>query len=207
MLKVSLLPESYRKKIRGEKQKDLIKVIALIMLSVLCGFLFIVVGTRQYVMVKLGDLQSKNSECEAAFPELQGYEQLFNELSAQKALIDSVTAKEPYAADFVVAVGNIQHPSIWLTGIATSTWFTNKTCTLDGVCPSYSELLVYIDELKAVDGVLDVQMTAFAESESDNGRVFTFTLTVTVDGSSAAFVEATAAFAETTIVDENAGAK
>lgn len=201
MLKVSLLPESYRRKITGAKKKEQVKKISLIALIMLFVFFVVVLGTKQYVSEKYSEINGINAEAKAMFPVLEKYQVLYDEIQAQKNLIDVISAKEPHAHDFVVNLGNIDVPGLWLKKISANDWFYTKQCIVEGNCLSYEGLLDYIERIKEIEGVLDVAIDTFAytteETETDD-RICEFTITITCDGASAPIGETEASTKATT---------
>lgn len=194
MLKVSLLPESYRKKVSGSKKKETLKRLFLDILIVLLAFLMVVLITRINVQKRLDEMIRQNAAVEAQFPQLQSYQTLYNELLQQKQLIEAVSAKAPYAHDFVVSLGNIECPGLWLTTIYTDDWFYTKTCTLEGRCFSNPVLKDYIVLLQKLENVTSVTRAAYTNSGETTGtgeKIFSFTLTVTVSGTGEKFAEPT----------------
>lgn len=185
MLKVSLLPASYRKKVVGSKKKEQVKKISLVALIVLFMFFIVILGTRQYVSSEYDDIQKLNAEAVAMFPVLESYQALLNEVEAQKELLSLISAKEPYAHNFVVSLGNIDFPGLWLKKISANDWFYSKQCVIEGKCLSYNTLLEYIEKVKKIEGVLDVAITTFAytNEKTDTGdRICDFNLTITCSG-------------------------
>lgn len=185
MLKVSLLPASYRKKVVGSKKKEQIKKISLLALVVLFMFFVVILGTRQYVSSKYDDIRKLNAQAVAMFPVLESYQALFNEVEAQKELLALVSAKEPYAHSFVVSLGNIDFPGLWLKKISANDWFYSKQCVIEGKCLSYETLLEYIEKVKKIEGVLEVAIATFAytNEKTDTGdRICDFSLTITCSG-------------------------
>ncbi len=194
MLKVSLLPESYRKKVSGSKKKETLKRLFLDILIVLLAFLAVVLGTRIAVQKRLDEMMKQNAAVEAQFPQLQSYQSLYNELFQQKQLIETVSAKAPYAHDFVVSLGNVECPGLWLTVINAEDWFYTKNCTLEGKCFSNTVLKDYIKQLQKLEGVTAVTRTAYTDSGETSvtgEKIFSFTLTVTVSGTGEKLAEPT----------------
>ena len=161
MLKVSLLPESYKKQIVGSKKKDAIKRVALIVLVMVLAMLVVVVGTRQLVYSKLHEVEALNQKTVDMFPQLNEYEALYAEVVVQRELLDSISAKEPYAQNFVVSLGNIVMPNVWLNKVLAEDWFYTKQCTIEGKCLSYDELSAYIDKISGIEDVLSVTINTF----------------------------------------------
>ncbi len=209
MLKVSLLPESYRKKVSGSKKKESLKRLFLDILVMLLGFLVVILFTRAVVEGKLDEVKQQNEAVIAQFPQLQSYQTLYNDLLAQKQLIEMVSAKAPYAQDFIVSLGNIESNGLWLTAINADDWFYTKTCTLEGKCFSNTSLIKYMEALRKLDGVISVTRTAFEITDKTTGTgdvVFGFTLTVTVSGTGTKYVAPTVvATAATTAVNATGG--
>lgn len=196
MLKVSLLPESYRKKIVGSKKKEQIKKISLVALIMLFVFFMVVMSTRQYVSGKYNSINKTNAEAKAMFPVLESFQALYNDIQAQRELINVISAKKPHAHDFVVDLGNIDFPGLWLTKISADDWFYSKQCTIEGNCLSYNDLLGYIEEIKKIEYVLGAEMGTFGYSDemSDTGdRICGFSITITCGGTGTLFVTTTVA--------------
>ena len=170
-------------------------------LVMLLAFLVVVLVTRYVVEGRLAKMEQKNAEVVAQFPQLQSYQTLYNQLLQQKQLIDTVSAKAPYAQDFIVSLGNIDSPGLWLTAINADDWFYTKTCTLEGDCLSNTILTDYIKQLQKLDGVLTVTRTAYGDSgdKMESGeKIFTFTQTVTVNGTGVKYVAPTVVDTATT---------
>lgn len=194
MLKVSLLPESYRKKIVGSKKKEQIKKISLVALIMLFVFFMVVMSTRQYVSSKYNSINKVNAEAKAMFPVLESFQALYNDIQAQRELINVVSAKKPYAHDFVVALGNIEYPGLWLTKISADDWFYSKKCSVEGKCLSYADLLDYIEKVKDIEDVLDVTLGTFSytdEKTDTDERICSFSITVICGGTGTPFETST----------------
>lgn len=204
MLKVSLLPESYRKKIIGAKKKEQLKQVSLVVLIMLLALLVVIVVVRKKYSEKYDSIQKLNAEAVARFPELEEYQSLYNEIEKQKQLIDTVSVKEPYAQDFIVELGNIEYSGVWLTSISAEDWQYSKQCTIEGNCLTYEECQNYIEKIKNIEGVLSAEVSTFTYTDdvSDTGtRICSFTIVILCDGAGTPYVAPTEPVVSTTAED------
>lgn len=208
MLKVSLLPESYRKKVVGSKRKEQIKKMSLVVLVMLFVFFVAVISTRYYVSSKYDEIQRKNIEAKAMFPVLESYQVLYNGIKAQRDLIEAVSPKKPYAHSFVVSLSNIEEPGLWLTKISTDNWHYNKLSVVEGSCLEYKTVLSYIEKVKKIDGVIGVELSSFSytdEKAETDERICNFTISISCEGAGAAYETAATTKAASSTEDANAG--
>lgn len=208
MLKVSLLPESYRKKVVGSKRKEQIKKMSLVVLVMLFVFFVAVISTRFYVSSKYDDIQRKNMDAKAMFPVLESYQELYNGIKAQRELINAISPKKPYAHSFLVNLSNIEQPGLWLTKTSTDDWHYNKLCVVEGSCLEYNTVLSYIEKIKDIDGVLEVELSSFTYTDERAGtedRICSFTIAITCEGAATPYEVVETSKATTTTEDENAG--
>ncbi len=209
MLKVSLLPESYRKKVIGSKRKEQVKKMSLVVLVMLFVFFVAVISTKFYVSSKYDSIQRKNAEAKAMFPVLESYQDLYNGIKAQKELIEAVSPKKPYAHSFVVSLSNIEQPGLWLSKISTDDWHYNKTSVVEGNCLEYKTVLLYIEKIKNIEGVAGAVLDSFVYTDEKSGtedRICSFTISITCEGSGTPYeTESASKAAASTTEDGNAG--
>ena len=148
MFKVSLLPDSYRRRLESRKKIDLISKIALVIL--VC--LFIVYGgvavKGQILKSKLKTIQRKNSAIESEFPALQEYQNIYNELGEVRKMIESITPQDPDAVEFFTTISNQTPDYVQITQINLENWFKEGICTLTCTVQDNQDYKDYVDLFK-----------------------------------------------------------
>lgn len=187
MLKVSLLPDNYRRRLQSRKQIEIISEIALVIL--VC--LFIVYAgvsiKNQVLQTKLSRLKAKNNQLEAKFPELQEYQDIYNDLQAARNIVQSITPKDMDAVEFFKKVSEITSdaPYVKIKEVDIQNWFTDGVCNLTCVCQDYSDLKDYkalfeTEELKEVIKLAEVTSIERKVME-DGSRSVEFVLTLSTN--------------------------
>ena len=187
MFKVSLLPDSYRRRLQSRQKIEIISEIALVIL--VC--LFIVYAgvsiKNQVLQSKLSKLRANNAELEAKFPELQEYQNIYNDLQAARNIVTSITPKDMDAVEFFTKVSEITNktPFVQMKEVDIENWFTDGVCNLTCVCQDYSDMKDYkalfeTEEMKEV--VKLVEVTSIERKLMEDGsRSVQFVLTLSIN--------------------------
>lgn len=202
--KVSLLPESQKKQINGKKKAEKIEVAALIALFVLFALVLLVVISKLQSDKKLREAQSLDNEYAQKVEALAQYRDINAELQQKIKLINDIKVKEPMLYSFIVELGNIEHPGISIETIQCEDWKYSRQCVIAGSVDTREEYIAYEEAVSALTGVKSAVCTAYVSASGTNGHA-EFVLTVTVDGGMQLPDATDASFAETTVVDEDAG--
>lgn len=183
MFKVSLLPDSYRRRLESRKKIDLISKIALVIL--VC--LFIVYGgvavKGQILKSKLKTIQRKNSAIESEFPALQEYQNIYNELSEVRKMIESITPQDPDAVEFFTMISNQTPDYVQITQINLENWFKEGICTLTCTVQDNQDYKDYVDLFKTEEMqkiVKTVETTSYTRTSGEDGKSVTFTLVLSM---------------------------
>ena len=183
MFKVSLLPDSYRRRLESRKKIDLISKVALVIL--VC--LFIVYGgvavKGQILKSKLKTIQNKNTAIESEFPALQEYQNIYNELGTVRKMIESITPQDPEAVEFFTTILNQTPDYVQITQIDLENWFKQGICTLTCTVQDYQDYRDYVELFKTEEMqkfVKTVETTSITRTSGDDGKSVTFTLVLSM---------------------------
>lgn len=173
MLKISLLPASYRKHIEGKKKKDLISRVALVLL--VCTLIIYggVLAKGLILDSKLDDIKAENLKIEEQFPALQKYQEIFNSLKKSQEVIKSITPQSPEAVEFLNLIFNQSPDYIQVLDVNLENWFTAGMCTLNCIAQDYSDVQDYVDLFKTEEMakyVKLVEVVSIKRSTSSEGQ-------------------------------------
>ncbi|MEG1834604.1 MAG: hypothetical protein RR229_00635 [Oscillospiraceae bacterium] len=184
MLKVSLLPASYRKHIDGKKKKDLILKIAFVFL--VCA-LIIYVGVLAKGMIldsKLSKIQTENVKLEQQFPALQKYQEIFNSLKKSQEMIKAITPADTEAVAFVTEIFNIAPDYVQIMDVNIENWFTAGICTINCTAQDYSDAQDFLDLFRTEEMAKTIklaEMTNITRGNSTDGvKSVTFTIALSL---------------------------
>lgn len=184
VLKVSLLPAAYRKRLEEKKKKDLLARVALVVLlclAIVNGGIF---AQGQIMNAKLKKLEWQNAELQQQFPALQQYQTIFNDLQSAKRMVESVSPQNPEAVEFLALIANNTPDYIQVKEINLENWFTAGVCTLTCTCLDYSD----VNDFKASfeteemqETVKLVQLTSITRQVTEDGnKTINFTLALSM---------------------------
>ena len=184
VLKVSLLPAAYRKRLEEKKKKDLLARVALVVLlclAIVNGGIF---AQGQIMNAKLKKLERQNAELKQQFPALQQYQTIFNDLQSAKRMVESVSPQNPEAVEFLALIANNTPDYVQVKEINLENWFTAGVCTLTCTCLDYSD----VNDFKASfeteemqETVKLVQLTSITRQVTENGsKAINFTLALSM---------------------------
>lgn len=184
VLKVSLLPAAYRKRLEEKKKKDLLARVALVVLlclAIVNGGIF---AQGQIMNAKLKKLQRQNAELQQQFPSLQQYQTIFNDLQSAKRMVESVSPQNPEAVEFLALIANNTPDYVQVKEINLENWFTAGVCTLTCTCLDYSD----VNDFKASfeteemqETVKLVQLTSITRQVTEDGnKTINFTLALSM---------------------------
>lgn len=184
MLKVSLLPASYRKRLEEQQKKNMLAKVALIVLLCLAIVLGGVLIKEQILNSKLKKLEQQNNQLQQQFPALQRYQTIFNDLQAAKQMVESVSPQDPEAVEFLTLVANQTPDYIQISEINLENWFTAGVCTLTCTCMDYSDLNDYkaLFETEEMQKTVKlVQLTSVTRQVNEDGdKAINFTLALSM---------------------------
>ena len=203
--KVSLLPESYKKQLNGKKKAEQIKSAALFVLVILFVLFILVFVSKLISEKKLDEAKRLDNEYQQKVEALAKYRDINAELQAKVKLIDDIKVKEPMLYNFVVDLGNIEHPGVSVKEIVCDDWKFTRQCVVSGSVDTREEFLAYVEQVKALNGVLGVDENDYISSGNSKAGLSEFIITVKVEGSMEMPTATDASFAPTTIIDEDAG--
>ena len=184
VLKVSLLPAAYRKRLEEKKKKDLLARVALVVLlclAIVNGGIF---AQGQIMNAKLKKLERQNAELQQQFPALQQYQTIFNDLQSAKRMVESVSPQNPEAVEFLALIANNTPDYVQVKEINLENWFTAGVCTLTCTCLDYSD----VNDFKASfeteemqETVKLVQLTSITRQVTEDGnKTINFTLALSM---------------------------
>ncbi len=184
VLKVSLLPAAYRKRLEEKKKKDLLARVALVVLLCLAIVNAGIFAQGQIMNAKLKKLERQNAELKQQFPALQQYQTIFNDLQSAKRMVESVSPQNPEAVEFLALIANNTPDYIQVKEINLENWFTAGVCTLTCTCLDYSD----VNDFKASfeteemqETVKLVQLTSITRQVTENGsKAINFTLALSM---------------------------
>lgn len=184
VLKVSLLPAAYRKRLEEKKKKDLLARVALVVLLCLAIVNVGIFAQGQIMNAKLKKLERQNAELQQQFPALQQYQTIFNDLQSAKRMVESVSPQNPEAVEFLALIANNTPDYVQVKEINLENWFTAGVCTLTCTCLDYSD----VNDFKASfeteemqETVKLVQLTSITRQVTENGsKAINFTLALSM---------------------------
>lgn len=180
MFKVSLLPDSYRRRLQSRDKIDIVSKFALVIL--VC--LFIVYGgfaiKNAILGSKLKKLERENTRLESEFPDLQEYQNIYDSLISARQVVASITPTDGEAIDFFTLIANKTPDYVQITEIDIEDWFTSGVCTLTCKVQDYQDMRDYeamfkTEEMQEV--VKQVELTSVQrQGSSSNDKAVVFTL-------------------------------
>lgn len=184
VLKVSLLPAAYRKRLEEKKKKDLLARIALVVLLCLAIVYAGIFAQGQIMNAKLKKLERQNAELKQQFPALQQYQTIFNDLQSAKRMVESVSPQDPEAVEFLALIANHTPDYIQVQEINLENWFTAGVCTLTCTCLDYSDVNDFKASFETEEmqkTVKLVQLTSITRQVTENGsKAINFTLALSM---------------------------
>lgn len=184
VLKVSLLPAAYRKRLEEKKKKDLLARIALVVLLCLAIVYAGIFVQGQIMNSKLKKLERQNAELKQQFPALQQYQTIFNDLQSAKRMVESVSPQDPEAVEFLALIANHTPDYIQVQEINLENWFTAGVCTLTCTCLDYSDVNDFKASFETEEmqkTVKLVQLTSITRQVTENGsKAINFTLALSM---------------------------
>lgn len=184
VLKVSLLPAAYRKRLEEKKKKDLLARVALVVLLCLAIVNVGIFAQGQIMNAKLKKLERQNAELKQQFPALQQYQTIFNDLQSAKKMVESVSPQNPEAVEFLALIANNTPDYIQVTEINLENWFTAGVCTLTCTCLDYSDVNDFKASFETEEmqkTVKLVQLTSITRQVTENGsKAINFTLALSM---------------------------
>lgn len=203
--KVSLLPESRKKKLNGKKKLEKIQGWALSILIVLLALIVVVMGVKFFTDSKLKKAQQLDNEYAAKVAELEKYRQINADLQSKVALLDQIQVDEPYLYKFIINWSNTDRPGVSIDTFTCEDWKTTRQCVVTGTCNTREEYLLYEQDISKIDGVTSVAVQSFTSGVATEEGKCAFTILITVSGGKEVVTvppSVDASFAETTIVDD-----
>lgn len=184
VLKVSLLPAAYRKRLEEKKKKDLLARVALVVLLCLAIVNAGIFAQGQIMNAKLKKLERQNAELKQQFPALQQYQTIFNDLQSAKRMVESVSPQNPEAVEFLALIANNTPDYIQVKEINLENWFTAGVCTLTCTCLDYSDVNDFKASFETEEmqkTVKLVQLTSITRQVTENGsKAINFTLALSM---------------------------
>ena len=184
VLKVSLLPAAYRKRLEEKKKKDLLARVALVVLLCLAIVNAGIFAQGQIMNAKLKKLERQNAELKQQFPALQQYQTIFNDLQSAKRMVESVSPQNPEAVEFLSLIANNTPDYIQVKEINLENWFTAGVCTLTCTCLDYSDVNDFKASFETEEmqkTVKLVQLTSITRQVTENGsKAINFTLALSM---------------------------
>ena len=184
VLKVSLLPAAYRKRLEEKKKKDLLARIALVVLLCLAIVYAGIFAQGQIMNAKLKKLERQNAELKQQFPALQQYQTIFNDLQSAKRMVESVSPQDPEAVEFLALIANHTPDYIQVKEINLENWFTAGVCTLTCTCLDYSDYKDYIESFKTEEMQKTVKLVeevgVTSQKTEDGKKAINFTLALSM---------------------------
>lgn len=155
MFKVSLLPESYRKKLIGKKNKDIILSVAAI---VLMCMLIVYAGVAVRLLVLKGEEKQANRDSAAILAqidELSPYVEDYNGLEIAKANYENIKPVDITALEMVNYLQKITPDYVHITAIYAPDWQQNQVCVIEGDLSSANSLGVATNQLNAYKSLIE----------------------------------------------------
>lgn len=184
VLKVSLLPAAYRKRLEEKKKKDLLARVALVVLLCLAIVNVGIFAQGQIMNAKLKKLERQNAELQQQFPALQQYQTIFNDLQSAKRMVESVSPQNPEAVEFLALIANNTPDYVQVKEINLENWFTAGVCTLTCTCLDYSDVNDFKASFETEEmqkTVKLVQLTSITRQVTENGsKAINFTLALSM---------------------------
>lgn len=183
--KVSLLPERNRKRINSKKKAEKVKIISLVALCIMLVLLLVTVALKFYADSVLAKEREKNIEYDRMINELAEYRNINQILTEKINLINSIQVEEPSLYNFVASVSNINHPDVSVEVLDCSDWKSSRICTLSGTVHSPEAFDLYLEQLRAIEGVSGVSPVQFNASLFEGVTTYQFIVTVSCSGGKA----------------------
>lgn len=184
VLKVSLLPAAYRKRLEEKKKKDLLARVALVVLLCLAIVNVGIFAQGQIMNAKLKKLERQNAELQQQFPALQQYQTIFNDLQSAKRMVESVSPQNPEAVEFLALIANNTPDYVQVKEINLENWFTAGVCTLTCTCLDYSDVNDFKASFETEEmqkTVKLVQLTSITRQVTEDGnKTINFTLALSM---------------------------
>ena len=173
MFKVSLLPDSYRRRLQNRDKIDIVSKIALVIL--VC--LFIVYGgvaiKNQVLNSKLKKLQAQKRQLESKFPELEEYQRIYDDLVSARNIVNSITPSDKDAVEFFTIISNQTPDYVEIKQIDLENWFTQGICTLTCTVQDYQDLKDYESLFKTEEmqkTVKQIEVTSIERTVGADGE-------------------------------------
>lgn len=204
MFKVSLLPDSYRRRLQSRDKIDIVSKFALVIL--VC--LFIIYGgiaiKNAVLGSKLKKLERENARLESEFPDLQEYQVIYDDLVSARQMVSSITPRDGEAIDFFTLVANKTPDYVQVNEIDIEDWFTAGVCTLTCKVQDYQDMKQFEALFKTEDMqeiIKQVELTNIQrQGNSSNDKSVQFSLVLSTGN---AIAPESAAPEYVTVTNEN----
>lgn len=192
--RVSLLPESVRKRLDGRKKLERIQIFSLVILVILALFLIVVSFTRMYAINKLEEVQALDYEYAQKVAELEQFREINANLQQKVQLIEDIQVEEPQLVNFLAKISNLKAPGVSIENIECTDWKTTRNCVLSGTCDNREQYLAFEKTLSEME---DISAVACVTYNHNVGSRVQFTVNITCKGGAAPIVTTTEAPSET----------
>ena len=180
--KVSLLPERNRKRINSKKKAEKVKLISLIALCIMLVALLVTVALKFYADSVLAEERDKNVKYDQMIQELGEYRNINQTLQTKISLINSIQVDEPSLYNFVASVSNINQPDISVEVLDCMDWKSARMCTITGTVHTPEAFELYLDQLRAIEGVSGVSPVQFNATLFEGVTTYQFVISVSCSG-------------------------
>ncbi len=180
--KVSLLPERNRKRINSKKKAEKVKIISLIALCIMLVLLLVTVMLKFYADRVLAEEREKNIKYDQMIQELSEYRNINQTLQNKISLINSIQVEEPSLYNFVASISNINQADISVEILDCSDWKSSRICTISGTVHSPEAFNLYLDQIRAIDGVSGVSPVQFTGTLFEGVTTYQFVISVSCSG-------------------------
>lgn len=194
MLKVNLLPASYKRFLEGKKKKDLILKIALVVL--LC-MLIIDVGFAIKSLIlgsQYNEVRRANAQVQGEIEKYRKYKTAYDTYQADVDRLNSVLGRDPVALDFLITVKDNRPDYIKINKVSLYDWSNTAVCRIEGELPAAQN---YVDALTQLESYANSFLSApyncksvriIGEEPMTQGSItgnvsYTFCIYVSIDGS------------------------
>lgn len=188
--RVSLLPESVRKRLDGRKKLERIQIFALVTLVILALFLMVVSFTRMYANNKLEQARMLDSEYARKVEELEQFREINANLQEKVKLIEDIQVEEPQLVNFLAKISNIKAPGISIDNIECTDWKVSRACVLTGTCDNREQYLAFEKTLSEMEDITGVACVSYVANVGDRVQ---FTININCKGGAAPVVTTTEA--------------
>lgn len=149
MLKVSLLPASYKQFLEGKKKKDFILKIALVVL--LC-MLIIYVGfaVKSFILqAQYKEISRANAQVQGEIAQYQKYKTAYDTYQADVDKLNSVLGRDPVALDFLITIKDNRPDYIKINKVSLYDWSNTAVCRIEGELPTAQDYIDAENQLEA----------------------------------------------------------